>query len=152
MQSNKKGKISCCFLSDSYTKLNFSWKWYKSISRSYKPNMNTYNIMYQMHFKLDFVFYRGHVICHGPQYKPSSYQISPEAQLFPDWLEDVTWLIWLDTHMTIGAFDFKRRCAEWSVYDNKVPRERQESWWILCFRMALAVLWCNTLTILRSAV
>ncbi len=62
-----------------------------------------------MHFKLDFVFYRGHVICQGPQYKPFSYQISPEAQLFPDWLEDVTWLIWPDTHMTIGTFDFKRR-------------------------------------------
>ncbi len=26
--------------------------------------------------------------------------------------------------LIIGAFDFKRRCTEWSVYDIKVPRER----------------------------
>ncbi len=29
--------------------------------------------------------------------------------------------------LTIGVYDLKRRCAEWSVYDIKVPRERFES-------------------------
>ncbi len=24
-------------------------------------------------------------------------------------------------HIQLGAFDFKRRCTEWSVYDIKVP-------------------------------
>ncbi len=24
----------------------------------------------------------------------------------------------------LGAFDFKQRCAEWSVYDIKVPQEQ----------------------------
>ncbi len=28
------------------------------------------------------------------------------------------------SHKTKGAFDFKQCCAEWSVYDIKVPRER----------------------------
>ncbi len=26
-------------------------------------------------------------------------------------------------YVILGAFDFKRRCAEWSVYDITVPRE-----------------------------
>ncbi len=28
--------------------------------------------------------------------------------------------------LTLGVFDLKRRCTEWSVHDIKVPRERYE--------------------------
>ncbi len=55
-------------------------------------------------------------------------------------------------HHTIGAFDFKRRCTEWSVYDIKVPREPFESIGSIGSLIALSVLWCHTLTILCSAV
>ncbi len=27
----------------------------------------------------------------------------------------------------LGVFDLKQRCAEWSVYDIKVPREREQT-------------------------
>ncbi len=49
------------------------------------------------------------------------------------------------------VFDFKWRCIEWSVYDIKVPREPFESIGTICSLIALAVLWCHTLTILRCA-
>ncbi len=52
--------------------------------------------------------------------------------------------------MALGAFDFNRRCTEWSVYDIKVPREPFESIGSVCSLIALAILWCHTLTILRS--
>ncbi len=33
---------------------------------------------------------------------------------------------------SVGVFDFKRRCTEWSVYDIKVPREPFESIGFIC--------------------
>ncbi len=33
---------------------------------------------------------------------------------------------------SVGAFDLKRRCTEWSVYDIKVPRESFESIGLIC--------------------
>ncbi len=45
----------------------------------------------------------------------------------------------------IGAFDFKRCCIEWSVYDIKVPREPFESMGTTCSLIAPAVFWCHTL-------
>ncbi len=42
--------------------------------------------------------------------------------------------------LTLGVFDFKRRCTEWSVYDIKVTREPFESIGSVCFLIALAVL------------
>ncbi len=50
---------------------------------------------------------------------------------------------------SVGVFKFKRCCEEWSVYDIKVPREPFESIRSICSHITLAVLWCNTLTILR---
>ncbi len=41
---------------------------------------------------------------------------------------------------SVGAFDLKRRCTEWSVYDIKVPREQFESIGYICSLIALAVL------------
>ncbi len=52
---------------------------------------------------------------------------------------------------SIGAFDLKRRCAECSPYDIKVPREWFECIGSVCSLIALAVLWCHTVNILRSA-
>ncbi len=57
---------------------------------------------------------------------------------------------WSRTHL-IGAFDLKQRCAEWSPYDIKVPREWFECIGSVCSLIALAVLWCHTVIILRSA-
>ncbi len=53
--------------------------------------------------------------------------------------------------MAIGVFDLKRRRAEWSVYDIKVPLEWLESIGTVCSLIALAVLWCHTLIILHDA-
>ncbi len=50
---------------------------------------------------------------------------------------------------TLGAFDLKRRCTEWSLYDIKVPRERFECIGSDCFLIAVAVLWCHTVIILQ---
>ncbi len=41
---------------------------------------------------------------------------------------------------SLGAFDFKRRCTERSVYDIKIPREPFESIGSICSLIALAVL------------
>ncbi len=45
-------------------------------------------------------------------------------------------------YWSLGAFDFKRRCTEWSVYDIKVPREPFDSIGLICSLIALAILWC----------
>ncbi len=47
--------------------------------------------------------------------------------------------------------DLKQRCAEWSPYDIKVPREWFECIGSVCSLIALAVLWCHTVSFLRSA-
>ncbi len=44
------------------------------------------------------------------------------------------------TPVTLDAFNFKRRGAEWSVYDIKVPREPFESIGSICSFIALTVL------------
>ncbi len=60
--------------------------------------------------------------------------------------------LWASVQKTTkGVFDLKRRCAECSVYDIKVSRERFASLGSVGSLIALAVLWCHTLSILRSA-
>ncbi len=49
---------------------------------------------------------------------------------------------------SVGAFEFKRCCTEWSVYEIKVPREPFENIGAICSLITLAV---HTLTALRSA-
>ncbi len=44
------------------------------------------------------------------------------------------------TPVTLDAFDFKRRCIEWSVYDIKVLREPFKSIGFICSFIALTVL------------
>ncbi len=67
------------------------------------------------------------------------------------WVYDDRIFIFGWTIPLIDAFDLKQRWAECSPYDIKVPRERFECIGSDCFLIALAVLWCHTVIILRSA-
>ncbi len=51
---------------------------------------------------------------------------------------------------SVGVFDLKRRCTEWSVCKTSKYRESRLKGFI-CSLIALAVLWCLTLTILCGA-
>lgn len=52
---------------------------------------------------------------------------------------------------SLGLFDLKRHCTDWSVYDIKVWWEWLESRYSICFWIALMVLWRHTPIGLRSA-
>ncbi len=53
--------------------------------------------------------------------------------------------------MASGVLDLKQHCTEWSLCDIKVPQSTTKASGSVCSFIALVVLWCHTVIILRSA-